>query len=213
MDLVVELMAPVVPGVHQVSLPLPLGELVTPDEVVALLVADALNPAHAPFCMDARTPTAVRSALRQWGYRPSGRGKPSSEYLRQAVLAGRAPRINFVVDACNVASLHSGLPISVVDGRALAMPCRIAVAAPGSRYVFNPAGQEIDVGGLPCLHDAVGPCANAVKDAQRTKTHAASRELVVVVWSAEEHADDVLRVRSWLGGVFGAVGATMEQVG
>ena len=78
--------------------------------------------------------------------------------------------INAAVDVCNIVSLHSGLPISVVDLAKATPPFRVAVAAAGSSYVFNASGQTIDLGGLLCLCDADGPCANAVKDAQRTKT-------------------------------------------
>jgi hypothetical protein len=56
------------------------------------------------------------------------------------------------------------------------------VAPAGTNYVFNASGQTIDVGGLLCLFDAEGPCANAVKDAQRTKTGAETRETLSLVW-------------------------------
>jgi DNA/RNA-binding domain of Phe-tRNA-synthetase-like protein len=104
--------------------------------------------------------------------------------------------INFVVDVCNAVSLHSGLPISVVDEQLLAAPLRIAIAEPGSSYVFNASGQVIDVGGLVCLHDQSGPCANAVKDAQRAKTRAETTETLSVIWGAAQvvrQLDDAVR--------------------
>jgi len=52
--------------------------------------------------------------------------------------------------------------------------------------VFNASGQEIDVTGLLCLFDRQGPCANAVKDAQRTKTSDATRSTLTVIWSDRE---------------------------
>ena len=45
-----------------------------------------------------------------------------------------------------------------------------AVAPAGASYIFNASGQSMDLSGLLCLFDADGPCANPVKDAQRTKT-------------------------------------------
>ena len=57
-----------------------------------------------------------------------------------------------------------------------------ASAPPGTSYVFNAAGQSIDLAGLPCLFDAEGPCANAVKDAQRTKTGPATRRTLSLIW-------------------------------
>jgi DNA/RNA-binding domain of Phe-tRNA-synthetase-like protein len=88
-------------------------------------------------------------------------------------------------------SLHSGLPISVVDVGVLAPPLRIALGGKDDRYVFNASGQEIDLFGLPCLFDAQGPCANAVKDAQRTKTSADTRATLSIVWGAQALAAHV----------------------
>ena len=128
---------------------------------------------------------AIRDLLRVHGYRPTGRGKPSSEYLVGAAADGRLGTINPLVDCGNAASLHSGLPISVVDLDRCKAPLRVDVPPPGSSYVFNRSGQEIDVAGLLCLHDADGPCANAVKDAQRTKTSAATVRALAIVWGTE----------------------------
>ena len=48
--------------------------------------------------------------------------------------------------------------------------------------MFYASGQTIDVSGLLCLWDAGGPCANAVKDSQRTKTSPATRRTLSLVW-------------------------------
>ena len=110
----------------------------------------------------------VRDMLRHGGYKPTGRGKPASEYLLKLADKGLMS-INLAVDACNVVSLHSGLPISVVDLDRTEGALRIAVVEGDQRYVFNASGQEIRLEGLLCLHDENGPCANAVKDSERTK--------------------------------------------
>ena len=81
-----------------------------------------------------------------------------------------------------MASLHSGLPISVVDLDRAQAPFRIGVAQQGEQYVFNASGQTIDLAGLLCLFDAQGPCANAVKDSQRTKTQAETTRTLSIVW-------------------------------
>src|SRR5881392_2583557 len=44
------------------------------------------------------------------------------------------------------------------------------------------SGLPIDLGGLLCLFDADAPCANAVKDAQRTKTTAQTRRTLSLIW-------------------------------
>jgi DNA/RNA-binding domain of Phe-tRNA-synthetase-like protein len=161
------------------ELPAPVGELPPAPAIDALRDPDApapLSPADA-------VRTAVRDLLRAGGFKPSGRSKPASEYLAIAASQGTFPTINTAVDACNVVSLHSGLPISLLDvGRFAGEDLSIAVAPEGTRYVFNPAGQEIDVGGLVCLFDGDGVSGSPVKDAQRTKTGPATRATLSIVW-------------------------------
>ena len=163
------------------TFPKPLGEIGRVESIMALLELDA----PAPFRSDDAVRGQVRELLRHGGYKPTGRGKPASEYLIRAVGEGALGSINAAVDACNVCSLHSGLPISVVDLALAKAPFRIGVAPEGSSYVFNQGGQTIDLAGLLCLFDAVGPCANAVKDAQRTKTTPATRSVMYVVWGTK----------------------------
>jgi DNA/RNA-binding domain of Phe-tRNA-synthetase-like protein len=93
--------------------------------------------------------------------------------------------------------LHSGLPISVVDLERARGPLRIGIAGAGESYVFNASGQTIDIEGLLNLFDADGPCANAVKDAQRTKTHMGTRATLSVVWGVVGHEAQVERAVAW----------------
>src|SRR3954463_1975811 len=131
----------------------PLGETATPQPALDALQLDAV----APMQREEAVRSAVRDLLRHGGYKPTGRGKPASEYLLRAAGEGALGSINAAVDACNAVSLHSGLPISVVDLDKASAPFRIAVAPTGTSYVFNRGGQEIDVGGLLCIFDADGP--------------------------------------------------------
>ena len=140
---------------------------------------------------------AVRALLRHGGFKPSGRSKPASEYLIKAVGEGLLSPINAAVDACNVVSLHSGLPISVVDLDRARPPLRVGVAPAGSSYVFNASGQSIDLGGLLCLFDADGPCANAVKDAQRTKTSPETRRTLSLIWGTTALPGRAARTEAW----------------
>jgi DNA/RNA-binding domain of Phe-tRNA-synthetase-like protein len=172
------------PGLFAARLPAPLSDAPTPSWLAALLRLDA----DAPFASDEAVRTAVRKLLRHGGYKPSGRGKPASEYLLAAATEGTLGSINLAVDLCNAVSLHAGLPISVVDLDRATEPLRVAIAADDASYVFNPTGQEIRLAGLLCLHDANGPCANAVKDAQRTKTQSDTTRVVCIVWGTNELA-------------------------
>lgn len=186
------------------------GPLESPRWLVDLLA----DGADAPLARSEDVRKAVRDLLRHGGYKPTGRGKPASEYLvRAAGGDGGLRSINLAVDACNAVSLHSGLPVSVVDADLAAPPYRIEVAPEGARYVFNPAGQEIDLKGLLCLCDADGPCANAVKDSQRTKTHAGTRRTLSVVWGCAGHEDRLDRAVAWYRELLDAAGANTSAAG
>ncbi|MDZ4774135.1 MAG: hypothetical protein SGI72_13480 [Planctomycetota bacterium] len=153
--------------------------------------------AVAPFKSDDVVKKAVRDLLRLSGYKPTGRGKPASEYLLGAAAEGPLAEINVAVDACNVASLHSGLPISVIDLARAREPLSIRVAEEGASYVFNASGQTIDLAGLLCLCDADGPCGNAVKDAQRTKTNGSTKRTLSVVWGTRALPGRALETARW----------------
>jgi DNA/RNA-binding domain of Phe-tRNA-synthetase-like protein len=174
-------------GAFVASWPTPLGERASPQWLVEMLTS-APGPHPTLGGSDETVRTAVRKLLRHGGYKPSGRGKPASEYLLAAAAEGTLGSINLAVDLCNAVSLHAGLPISVVDLDRATEPLRVAIAADDASYVFNPTGQEIRLAGLLCLHDANGPCANAVKDAQRTKTQSDTTRVVCIVWGTNELA-------------------------
>jgi len=174
-------------------LPEPLGALTSPPWLLEWLRIDT----PAPVQRREELRGAMRDLLRVGGYKPTGRGKPASEYLVRAASEGTLRPINLAVDTCNVASLHSGLPISVVDADRLVPPLLVAIAAEAQRYVFNEAGQEIDVSGLLSLHDAHGPCANAVKDAQRTKTHTATRHTLSLIWGSRQAEAELVAATAW----------------
>lgn len=168
-------------------------------------------PTDAPVTDQVRA--EVRALLRHGGYKPSGRGKPASEYLVAAHAEGRFPQINPLVDACNHVSLWSGLPISVVDLDLARGDLSIIVCPAGTQYVFNPSGQTIDASGLLALADADGAAGTPVKDAQRTKTHAGTRTTVSIVWGTRALPGRTAATTAWYRALSEAVmGATTEAI-
>jgi DNA/RNA-binding domain of Phe-tRNA-synthetase-like protein len=195
----------------QARFPRPLGETPTPAALFGLLAEGAA----APLRSDDNVRESVRALLRHGGFKPTGRSKPASEYLLKAVREGLLSSINLVVDACNVVSLHSGLPISVVDVDRLsggAQALRVGLAPAGASYVFNSSGQSIDLGGLLCLFDAEGPCANAVKDAQRTKTTPQTSEALVVLWGTRALPGRAAAAEEWYRRLLEENGATVSSL-
>jgi DNA/RNA-binding domain of Phe-tRNA-synthetase-like protein len=195
-------------AVLSTELPAPLAAATPPDWLLELLRGSA----PAPVQRSEELRSAIRDMLRHGGYKPTGRGKPASEYLARTAEAGGIRSINLVVDACNVVSLHSGFPISVVDFDLLQQPLRIGIAETGTSYVFNQTGQEIDVGGLVCLHDCAGACGNAVKDSQRTKTRPETRRTLSVLWGCAGYEGQLAAARAWYEQLIQQAGATVLRI-
>lgn len=176
--------------------------------------ADALTALLGPIeegatTTDPESATRVRDLLRHGGFKPAGRSKPCSEYLAKAVPEGRLPRINLAVDLCNALVFATGLPASVLDLDKLTAPLAVRVAG-DEPYVFNASGQVIDVRGLLCLFDAAGPCANAVKDSQRTKTGPGTTRTLCVVWGTNREPGRAAAAGAWWRRALVAHGATVE---
>ncbi len=155
---------------------------------------------------------AVRSLLRAGGFKPSGRNKPAQEYLlRTAADAQQWPAILNAVDVLNVVSLRSGLPISLVALERAGMSLLIRYGAPEEAFIFNQAGQELDVAGLLsiCRYDGgrTIPVGTPVKDSQFTKVMAADTQVLACIFAPRSavpadtlrHWADVLAAdfRSW----------------
>lgn len=196
------------PSAFTTRFPMPLGEMEVPAWLTRLLSLDQ----EAPVTRDDELRMVVRDMLRHWGHKPAGRGKPASEYLVRAVREGDLGSINLAVDVCNVVSLHSGFPIALVDlGRALP-PFHVTPGGEDESYVFNASGQEMSLRGLICLRDAQGPCANPVKDAQRTKTDEGTTETLTVLWGVAGYEERVQEAVSWYQELLQRAGATVEAV-
>jgi DNA/RNA-binding domain of Phe-tRNA-synthetase-like protein len=166
---------------------------------------------------------AIRELLRNGKYKPAGRAKPSSEYLRAAALEETFPHVNPFVDVVNCVSLKYMYPMSIFDAdRAGAdLVCRLGVF--GERYVFNSAGQEIDLEDLICIcarslssgqaQPSLGeefqaidgfPIVNPVRDSMATKLFEGAKNAVVAIYAPRgpEDADLVSAANdlvSWCG--------------
>jgi len=136
---------------------------------------------------------SVRDILRNGRYKPTGRGKPASEYLLRAAADDSFPRVNAAVDICNFISLYSLLPVSIWDlDKAHTMRYVVRLGDENESYVFNSAGQTIDladlvVGAAVTDEDPGGiPIVNPVKDSMPTKTSHGTTQVAALVYSRIE---------------------------
>ena len=128
----------------------------------------------------------VRSILRFGKYKPSGRGKPASEYLLESAREGCFPSINNAVDALNFVSLGSGLPISLIDtSKAGTASFRLRRGREGESFVFNRSGQVLQLQDLILISALPSdePLATPVKDCQKTKVDEETTEALAVIYS------------------------------
>jgi DNA/RNA-binding domain of Phe-tRNA-synthetase-like protein len=131
--------------------------------------------------------SAVRNMLRFGSYKPTGRAKPSSEYLLGAAVNNDFPLVNGPVDINNAISLEWGYPASIFDMELCGSDLLLRRGVAGESYVFNPSGQVIDVKDLLCVcrkeGDAWLPCGNPVKDAMATKTREMTSHVIAVIYA------------------------------
>lgn len=130
--------------------------------------------------------SAARDMLRHGSYKPTGRGKPASEYLLNAAAEEHFPSINNIVDINNLVSVECLLPISLVDvDLAGSRSFVIRRGREGEEYVFNQSGQILSLRDLllAARMPADEPCATPIKDCQATKTHPATRNVLALIYS------------------------------
>ncbi len=84
-----------------------------------------------------------RSAFRSFGVDPTQYRSASEALLRRLTKKGDIPSINTLVDLGNLISIRYGLPVAIVDTRALALPVTVQFAD-GSEAFRNLGQDEVD---------------------------------------------------------------------
>jgi len=98
---------------------------------------------------------AYRSFYWRIGIDPT-KTRPSGEALVRRVLRGRFPRINPVVDAGNIASASTLVPIGLYDLDKLEPPLRLTVSRGGEEFYPIGGGRRVLGAGIPILVDSRG---------------------------------------------------------
>ena len=162
----------------------------------------ALEGSELPDAQSRRA--AVRDMLRFGSYKPTGRGKPASEYLLRAASEGTFPEINSLVDINNLVSVKSQFPISMVDtDKAGSAHFLVRRGREGEEYVFNPSGQVLSLRDLLLAarmpEDA--PCATPIKDCQATKTDMGTRNALALIYAPGSLRGELESAAAWMAGL------------
>ncbi|MEO3993979.1 MAG: phenylalanine--tRNA ligase beta subunit-related protein [Desulfurococcaceae archaeon TW002] len=108
--------------------------------------------------------------------------RPSSEALIRRLLKGSFPRLNLVVDAGNIASAETLVPIGIYDIRYSISPFTLTLSKGGE--IFRPIGGEPEVlrRGIPILVDSKGVVMHLYphRDCIDTMVREDTREVLIV---------------------------------
>ncbi len=165
-------------------------------ELLAAMASAEQRLRAAPESFPESTRAAIRNLLRTADYKPTGRGKPASEFLCGAALGESGmPRVNNLVDINNLASLRSAHPISIFDADRIGPEVSLRHGRAGESYVFNASGQRMDLKGLlvVCRGAESEPVGNAVKDSMLCKVHAGTENVLAVVYGSRALPESALR--------------------
>ena len=130
----------------------------------------------------------IRSLLKTFGFHPSGRSRPASEFLfKDLQNRGGFNFINNVVDINNHMSLVSHLPISTFDLDKSGYDLCLRVGMDNESYIFNREGQELTLKKLLVVarHGADNAAIGSpIKDSQATKVFEESKNIAVIVYTS-----------------------------
>ena len=126
----------------------------------------------------------VRTMYRRLGVDPT-KTRPSSEALLRRLRRGEPlPRINTLVDVCNLCSVEVQLPYGLYDFGRLEGGVALRVGAPGDEYA-GIRKQVVHVAGRLALFDERGPFGNPTSDSSRTMVTTATTRALVVVFAPQ----------------------------
>ena len=163
---------------------------------------------------------ACRDMMRNDSYKPTGRGKPASEYLLRTAHEGAFPRINSLVDINNYISLKYLVPISLWDTSKIdADSWLFRLGKEDEDFIFNPSGQTLAlkdlITGFAVKNGIESPIVTPVKDCQQTKTGEETRNVAVAIyypahWAGEPELNNIVKeFAELLAKVSGVVGSSV----
>src|SRR5260370_6199747 len=125
---------------------------------------------------------ATRKAYKALGKDPA-RYRGSAEALLRRVVAGKGlPQINAVVDAINLVSVDSRLPIGLYDlGHIVG---EIVFRAGRAGETYKGIGKyDLNLEGLPLFAATAGPHRSATSDSERTMVTSATKQVLAIIVS------------------------------
>ncbi len=125
---------------------------------------------------------ATRAAYKALGKDPA-RYRGSAEALLRRIISGKGfPRINSVVDAINLVSVESRLPIGLYDLARVSGDVEFRAGCAGETY--KGIGKfDLNLEGLPVFCDAAGPHGSPTSDSERTMVTSQTTQVMAILIS------------------------------
>jgi DNA/RNA-binding domain of Phe-tRNA-synthetase-like protein len=143
---------------------------------------DILKPSDPRAVLESPQIAATRAAYKALGKDPA-RYRGSAEALLRRVIAGKElPLINAVVDAINLVSVESRLPIGLYDLTRVSGDIVFRVGRAGETYK-GIGKYELNLEGLPVFCDALGPHGSPTSDSERTMVTSETRDVLALIVS------------------------------
>jgi DNA/RNA-binding domain of Phe-tRNA-synthetase-like protein len=145
-------------------------------------VQEILKLAELRVVLESPQITATRAAYKALGKDPA-RYRGSAEALLRRVIAGKGlPQINAVVDAINLVSVESRLPIGLYDLAHVSGEIVFRAGRAGETYK-GIGKYDLNLEGLPVFCDAVGPHGSPTSDSERTMVTSETKQVLAVIVS------------------------------
>ncbi|HVH72035.1 MAG TPA: phenylalanine--tRNA ligase beta subunit-related protein [Candidatus Dormibacteraeota bacterium] len=157
----------------------------TPVELLAEMNQRELEIQELPFprgVLESTQVETVRKAYKSLGKDPA-RYRGSAEALLRRIVAGKGfPQVNVVVDAINLVSVESRLPVGLYD--TAHVRGAVVFRAGRSGETYKGIGKyDLNLEGLPLFADDAGPHGSATSDSERTMVTAKTEGILAILVS------------------------------
>lgn len=157
----------------------------SPVELLAEMNQRELEIQELPFprgVLESPQVETVRRAYKALGKDPA-RYRGSAEALLRRIVAGKGfPQINVVVDAINLVSVESRLPVGLYDAAHVSGGVVFRAGRAGETYK-GIGKYDLNLEGLPLFADDAGPHGSATSDSERTMVTPQTTGILAIVVS------------------------------
>jgi DNA/RNA-binding domain of Phe-tRNA-synthetase-like protein len=152
------------------------------DQELHICEEKILKLAEPKAVLESAAILATRAAYKALGKDPA-RYRGSAEALLRRVTAGKGlPRINNVVDAINLVSVESRLPVGLYDLAHVEGDIVFRAGRAGETYK-GIGKYDLNLEGLPVFCDAAGPHGSPTSDSERTMVTLETKRVIAIIIS------------------------------